>query len=103
MARADYSEDNNVQEPAARLFAESLGWRSVYAFNAETFGPASLLGRKDASEVVLLRELDRALVRLNPRLAATRDGRDRLAVARDRLLDADPTKTCLQQTRRSGV
>ncbi len=96
MARADYSEDNNVQEPAARLLAESLGWRSVYAFNAETFGPASLLGRKDASEVVLLRELERALVRLNPRLAATRDGRDRLAVARDRLLDADPTKTCLQ-------
>ncbi|HCZ14328.1 MAG TPA: type I restriction endonuclease subunit R [Candidatus Accumulibacter sp.] len=96
MPRADYSEDNNVQEPAARLFAENLGWRSVYAFNAETFGPDSLLGRKDASEVVLLHELDKALARLNPKLAATRRGREQLAVARDRLLDADPAKTLLQ-------
>jgi type I restriction enzyme R subunit len=45
---------------------------------------------------VLLRELDQALAKLNPRLAATRQGRDQLAVARDRLLDADPTKTLLQ-------
>ena len=96
MPRAAFSEDNNVQEPAARLFAENLGWRSVYAFNAETFGPDSLLGRKDASEVVLLRELDKALARLNPKLAATRQGREQLVVARDRLLDADPTKTLLQ-------
>ncbi|HRF71943.1 MAG TPA: hypothetical protein PL117_04145, partial [Accumulibacter sp.] len=76
MPRAAYSEDNNVQEPAARLFAENLGWRSVFAFNAETFGADSLLGRKDASEVVLLRELDTALARLNPKLAATRQGRE---------------------------
>lgn len=96
MASADYSEDNNIQEPAAKLFEENLDWQSVYAFNAETFGPSSLLGRKDASEVVLVRELDAALAKLNPKLAATPDGRSKLAIARDQLLDADPTKTLLQ-------
>ena len=96
MPSADYSEDNNIQEPAARLFEENLAWRSVYAFNAETFGPSSLLGRKDASEVVLVRSLDAALSKLNPRLATTPEGRAKLAMARDLLLDADPTKTLLQ-------
>jgi type I restriction enzyme R subunit len=96
MAGADYSEDNNVQEPAARLFEENLDWRSVYAFNAETFGSDSLLGRKDASQVVLVRELDKALVKLNPKLAASNEGRVKLTLARDQLLDADPTKTLLQ-------
>ena len=78
------------------MFEEHLDWRSVYAFNAETFGPASLLGRKNASEVVLLRELVAALVKLNPKLAATPDGRAKLGLARDLLLDTDPTKTLLQ-------
>lgn len=96
MASSDYSEDNNIQEPVARLFEENLDWRSVYAFNAETFGPDSLLGRKNATEVVLVRELDAALLRLNPKLAATPDGRTKLLLARDQLLDADPTKTLLQ-------
>ena len=96
MASADYSEDNNIQEPAAKLFGDNLDWRSVYAFNAETFGPASLLGRKDATEVVLVRELDAALAKLNPKLAATPNGHSKLSIARDQLLDADPTKTLLQ-------
>ncbi len=96
MASAEYSEDNNIQEPAAKLFEDNLDWRSVYAFNAETFGPTSLLGRKDAIEVVLVRELDAALAKLNEKLAATPAGRSKLAMARDLLLDADPTKTLLQ-------
>jgi len=96
MASVDYSEDNNIQEPVARLFEDNLDWRSIYAFNAETFGPDSLLGRKNASQVVLVRELDKALAKLNPKLAATSDGRVRLTLARDQLLDADPTKTMLQ-------
>ena len=96
MASSDYSEDNNIQEPVARLFEENLDWRSVYAFNAETFGPDSLLGRKNATEVVLVRELDAALLRLNPKLSATPEGRTKLLLARDQLLDADPTKTLLQ-------
>lgn len=91
-----YSEDRNIQEPAALQLANDLDWRSVYAFNAETFGPNSLLGRKDASEVVLVRELDAALARLNPGLAANPEGQAKLALAREQLLDADPTKTLLQ-------
>ena len=91
MAGAKYSEDNNVQEPAAKFLAEHLDWRSVYAFQDEGYGLDSLLGRKDATEVVLTRELDKALARLNPKLA-----KDKLIAARDRLLDADPTKTLLQ-------
>ncbi|MDD5461004.1 MAG: HsdR family type I site-specific deoxyribonuclease [Methylococcales bacterium] len=96
MAGDKHSEDNNVQEPAAKLFEQLLGWRSVYAFNAEDFGPNSLLGRKNASEVVLVRELDKALIRLNPKLAASDGGRVKLQQARDLLLDDDPTKTLLQ-------
>jgi type I restriction enzyme R subunit len=96
MANNKHSEDNNVQEPAAKLFEDVLGWRSVYAFNAEDFGPNSLLGRQNAEEVVLVRELDKALTRLNPKLAATVTGRAKLQQARDLLLDADPTKTLLQ-------
>lgn len=96
MASDDYSEDNNIQEPVARMFEEHLDWRSVYAFNAETFGLNSLLGRKNASEVVLVRELDSALAKLNPKLAASDEGRTQLILARDLLLDGDPTKTLLQ-------
>lgn len=96
MASDDYSEDNNIQEPVARMFEEHLDWRSVYAFNAETFGLNSLLGRKNASEVVLVRELDSALAKLNPKLTASAEGRTQLVLARDLLLDGDPTKTLLQ-------
>jgi type I restriction enzyme R subunit len=96
MASDDYSEDNNIQEPVARMFEEHLDWRSVYAFNAETFGLNSLLGRKNASEVVLVRELDAALSKLNPKLTASAEGRTQLVLARDLLLDGDPTKTQLQ-------
>ena len=61
MAKASYSEDKNVQEPAAKLLAEELGWRSVYAMD-EVHGlpsdPNSTLGRKDRNVVVLVRVLD---------------------------------------------
>lgn len=91
MARRDYSEDRLVQEPAADYFEEILGWRSVYAFDSETYGPDSLLGRRDRSEVVLTRELKTALHRLNPTLPETA-----LIAAMDVLLDADPVKSMMQ-------
>lgn len=94
MAKASYSEDKNIQEPAAKLLVEELGWRSVYAMD-EVHGfpsdPGSTLGRKDRSEVVLVRELDKALARLNPKVSPIK-----LAQARELLLDADLTKTLLQ-------
>src|SRR5512134_80044 len=61
-------EDRLVQATFAEHLRDKLGWESVYAFNDETFGPAGTLGRKDASEAVLTRDLRAALVRLNPDL-----------------------------------
>ena len=62
------SEDRLVQQTFADHLEQTLGWRSVYAYNTETFGPNSLLGRKNDQEVVLVRELRRALTTLNPEL-----------------------------------
>ena len=44
---------------------------SVYAWNEETFGPESTLGRADTREAVLIRDLRAALERLNPGLPAS--------------------------------
>ena len=41
---------------------------SIYAWNEETFGPDGTLGRADAKEAVLTRDLRAALQRLNPEL-----------------------------------
>lgn len=62
-----YSEDQMIQAGTADFFAEHLGWRSVYAFDREDFGPDSLLGRSHRGEVVLVRELRQALTKLNPK------------------------------------
>jgi len=63
-----YTEDTLVQQTAADYLRDALGWESVYAYNEETFGPESTLGRKDEREVVLTRYLGEALMRLNPDL-----------------------------------
>jgi type I restriction enzyme R subunit len=62
------SEDRLVQQTFAEHLEGVLGWETVYAYKAETFGPDGTLGRKDAREVVLTRDLRAALVRLNPGL-----------------------------------
>ena len=62
------SEDRLVQQTFAEHLEGMLGWDSVYAYKAETFGPDGTLGRKDTREVVLTRDLRAALVRLNPAL-----------------------------------
>ncbi len=62
------NEDTLVQQPTADYLEKQLGWRSVLAWNSETYGPDSLLGRKDQKEVVLTRELRKKLVELNPGL-----------------------------------
>ena len=40
-----YTEDTLVQQTTAEYMEEKLGWKSVYAYNNEDFGPNSLLGR----------------------------------------------------------
>ena len=61
-------EDRLVQQTFAEHLRDQLGWESVYAYNTETFGPQSLLGRGSEREAVLLRDLRAALARLNPDL-----------------------------------
>ena len=62
------TEDRLVQQTTAEYFETELGWDSVYAYHAEDFGPDSLLGRNDDTEVVLVRYLRAALKRYNPDL-----------------------------------
>ncbi len=68
MPRKDYSEDILIQQPTAELLEQELKWDSVFAYDSEGFGPESLLGRDSDREVVLRREVDAALRRLNPGL-----------------------------------
>ncbi|MEX2500687.1 MAG: type I restriction endonuclease [Wenzhouxiangellaceae bacterium] len=63
-----YTEDTLVQRTAADYLEQQLGWRSLYAYNSEDFGPDSLLGRSSDREVVLARTLRERLVALNPGL-----------------------------------
>lgn len=63
-----YDEDTLVQQTTALYMEDQLGWKSVYAYNTETFGSKGTLGRESDREVVLTRHLHEALVKLNPRL-----------------------------------
>ncbi len=62
----DYSENSLVEQPAIELFGE-LGWQTANCFH-EKFGTSATLGRETPNEVILLRRLRAALVRLNPDL-----------------------------------
>lgn len=69
MAYTDINnEDRLVQATFAEHLEKELGWDSIYAWNVETFGPDGSLGRSDTREVVLTRDLRRAIKRLNPEL-----------------------------------
>ena len=69
MAYTDINgEDRLVQATFAEHLEKLLGWDSVYAWNQESFGPQGTLGRASEREVVLVRDLRAALVRLNPAL-----------------------------------
>ena len=63
-----YTEDTLVQKTTADYLECQLGWKSVYAYNNEDFGPESILGRETDREVVLTRPLRAKLVQLNPGL-----------------------------------
>jgi len=98
------SEDRLVQATFAEHLRTVHGWDSVYAFNHETFGPNSLLGRASEREVVLVRDLCVALAALNPAIPTL--PREQ---AVERLSGVDHARTTLQHSRelygfiRSGV
>jgi len=64
----DFTEDQLVQTTMADYLQDVHGWRSVMAWNRETFGPEGTLGRRSDKDVVLTRYLSEALVKLNPGL-----------------------------------
>ncbi len=59
-----YTEKELIEQPAIKLFQE-LGYEYIDAYN-EDYGENPLLGRMERDEVVLLRWLKPALIRLNP-------------------------------------
>ena len=62
----EYSENVLVQDSAAALMHDELGWDVVYAYNQEVLGENGTLGRKDYHEIVLWRYFNQALKKLNP-------------------------------------
>lgn len=62
------NEDTLVQQTTAKYLQDQLGWESIYAFDHETFGPESTLGRASEKDIVLTRYLNEALIKLNPNL-----------------------------------
>ena len=62
----EYSENVLVQDSAAALMKDELGWEVVYAYNKEILGENGTLGRKSFHEIVLWRYFNAALKRLNP-------------------------------------
>ena len=64
-------EDRLVQRTVAEHLEQMLGWDSIYAWNAETFGSDGTLGRADTKQAVLTRELRASLERLNADLPAS--------------------------------
>ena len=45
MSPSNYTEGARVQQATVDCLGQRLGWKSMYAYNNEDFGPDSLLGR----------------------------------------------------------
>ena len=65
------NEDTLVQQTTTDYLRDQLAWKSLYAYNQETFGPDGLLGRNSDREVVLTRYLKQALKKFNKGLPET--------------------------------
>ncbi|MGI9191701.1 MAG: type I restriction endonuclease subunit R [Chitinophagaceae bacterium] len=64
----EYSEDNLIEQTAIDLFFNQLDWNTVLAFNKETFGKGSTLGRLNKKEVILKTIFLDKLKAFNPHL-----------------------------------
>jgi type I restriction enzyme R subunit len=88
------SEDRLVQQTLADHLHRQLGWESSYAYNDETFGPQGTLGRASEQEIVLLRDLRKALAQFNKEIPEA---------AREKALElltrADISRSLLQHNR----
>lgn len=59
-----YTEDGLIEQPAINLFS-NIGWQTLDCYS-EVFGEEGTLGRENRSEVILVRELRAALIKINP-------------------------------------
>ncbi len=64
----EYSEDNLIEQTAIDLFHNQLGWDTAIAYNKESFGEGSTLGRLNKKEVILKRIFFEKLKQFNPNL-----------------------------------
>ncbi|MBK8111369.1 MAG: hypothetical protein IPK46_14105 [Saprospiraceae bacterium] len=64
----EYSEDSLIEQTSIDLFHNQLGWDTAIAYNKETFGEGSTLGRLNKKEVVLKRIFIEKLKQFNPNL-----------------------------------
>lgn len=64
----EYSEDSLIEQTSIDLFHNQLGWDTAIAYNKETFGAGSTLGRLNKKEVVLKRIFYEKLQQFNPNL-----------------------------------
>lgn len=59
-----FTEELSVEEPTVKLF-EKLGWETLNCYD-ETYGKNGTLERETRSEVILVKRLREALIKLNP-------------------------------------
>ncbi|MEI7983691.1 MAG: type I restriction endonuclease, partial [Bacteroidota bacterium] len=64
----EYSEDNLIEQTAIELFLNKLGWNTLFAYNKESFGEGSTLGRLNKKEVIIRRIFLEKLKEFNPGL-----------------------------------
>jgi len=64
----EYSEDNLIEKTAIDLFFNKLGWDTLLAYNKESFGEGSTLGRLNKKEVVLKKIFFEKIKLFNPGL-----------------------------------
>lgn len=62
----EYSENILVQESAAQLLHDELGWDTAYAYNQEVLGENGTFGRVSYQDILLYRYFRETLKKLNP-------------------------------------
>lgn len=91
MGKSEYSEDALIQAPTAEFLHKELGWDSVMAQDEGPLVADGLLGRTADTQVVLTRDVQAALRRLNPGLPDAA-----YAQALEAVVQNDSTKTLVQ-------
>lgn len=64
----EYSEDGLIEQTAIDIFLNKLGWDTLFAFNKESFGEGSTLGRLNKKEVIIKRIFLEKIEQFNPNL-----------------------------------